>query len=169
MKYIFIFFFLISFHASSTENIRFIDQNIILNNSLAGKSIVNEINKIFDKKNKDFISEQENLEVKKKNTLSKKNILNEDEYKKIINDLNKEISLFQDKKQNFLKDLQNKQNQAQIKLLEELNQILADYSKKNEISLILKKENLIIARSNLDITNEILKIIDSKLKKINLK
>ena len=53
-------------------------------------------------------------------------------------------------------------------LLKELNPILADFSKKNNISIILRKKDLIIARSDLEITNQIIELVNSKVKKIKL-
>jgi len=52
--------------------------------------------------------------------------------------------------------------------LKELNPILADFSKKNNISIILRKKDLIIARSDLEITNQIIELVNSKVKKIKL-
>ena len=57
---------------------------------------------------------------------------------------------------------------ATSKLLKEITPILADYSKKNKISIILKKKDILLGRTDLDITNEIIDIVNSKVKKINL-
>ena len=57
---------------------------------------------------------------------------------------------------------------ATSKLLKEITPILADYSKKNKISIILKKKDILLGRTDLEITNEIIDIVNSKVKKINL-
>ena len=46
---------------------------------------------------------------------------------------------------------------------------LIKYSDENEISLILKKKDLIIGKSNLDITGEIIKLINDQIKEIEIK
>ena len=54
------------------------------------------------------------------------------------------------------------------KLITEINPILANYSNENSISLIIQKKNIIIGKKELDITDEVIKLLDKKIKKINL-
>ena len=93
--------------------------------------------------------------------------MNENELKKKISDLNIKIKEYQ----NFTRDSQKKIKQIQVKnsgiILENLKPILSEYSKKNSISLILQKKDLIIGKNELDITKEIIKTLDTKIKKIN--
>ena len=49
-----------------------------------------------------------------------------------------------------------------------LQEILAEYASKNSITFILKKSNIIIGKSELDITKEIMNTINKKIKTINL-
>ena len=46
--------------------------------------------------------------------------------------------------------------------------ILSEFSDKNSISLIIDKKNIIIGKSLLDITDDILKIVNEKIGKIQL-
>ena len=45
-----------------------------------------------------------------------------------------------------------------------LNKILTEYMESNSIDLILDKKNIIVSTSGRDISNEILLIVDKKLK-----
>ena len=45
---------------------------------------------------------------------------------------------------------------------------MSEYSEKNSISIIIDKKNVIIGKTTLDITDDILKIVDEKIGKINL-
>ena len=54
------------------------------------------------------------------------------------------------------------------KLLKLLKPILSEYSEKNNISLVLQKKNVIIGKNNLNITDDIIKIIDDKVQKIDI-
>ena len=47
--------------------------------------------------------------------------------------------------------------------------ILAEYSTKNNISLIVDKKSIVIGKTELDITKNILDLLNSKIKKIELK
>ncbi|MDC3308549.1 OmpH family outer membrane protein, partial [Candidatus Pelagibacter sp.] len=54
-------------------------------------------------------------------------------------------------------------------LLKLINPILTKYSNKNKISIILQKKNLIIGKSELDITDEIIKIINDEITDFKIK
>ena len=55
------------------------------------------------------------------------------------------------------------------KLLKLINPILAKYSTNNEISIILQKKDLIIGKTELDITDEIIKVINNEVKEFKIK
>ena len=50
-----------------------------------------------------------------------------------------------------------------------INPILTKFSDDNKISLILKKKDIIIGKSNLDITDKIIELVDKNIKKIKIK
>ena len=60
-------------------------------------------------------------------------------------------------------------NNAQISLINTLTTILSEYAEKNSISYIIPKKSIIIGQSELNLTNIILDILDSKIKNIKLK
>ena len=49
-----------------------------------------------------------------------------------------------------------------------INPILAEYTASNDISIILDKQNIVIGKTELDITNIILDKLNKKLPKISL-
>ncbi len=57
---------------------------------------------------------------------------------------------------------------ATNKFFEKLNPILTNFSKKNNISIILRRKDIVIAKTDLDITDKIIVLIDSNIKKIDL-
>ena len=63
--------------------------------------------------------------------------------------------------------MENKKK-AKDELLKNLNPIIKDYMIKNKIRLIMNKKALVLADENLDITQDIIKILNSKLKVIKL-
>ena len=66
-------------------------------------------------------------------------------------------------------ELTNLQLKARKEFFNSLRPILEDYAKENSIDIILKKENVLIGKTNLDISNDILEIFDKKVKKISIK
>ena len=53
-------------------------------------------------------------------------------------------------------------------ILKTLSPILTEYSKNNNISIIMDKKNIIVGKTELNITKEILILLDDKIKKIKL-
>ena len=49
--------------------------------------------------------------------------------------------------------------------LKQINPLIEDYVKKNSIEMVINKNNLFIASKKLDISNDIIQIIDDKLGK----
>ena len=156
---------LIPFPALS--EIVYIDINFILNNSKIGKSL----NQYLKKINNENLIKYKDLEKaiinKEKELIATKNIIDETEYKKKITILSKEVQKFRLDK----KTTNDKLNKIKIentnKILGILNPIITDYVNKNAITLVIDKKNIIIGKTNLDITKKILELLNNENKKIN--
>ncbi len=46
---------------------------------------------------------------------------------------------------------------------------MTEYSKKNSISLVITKQSIIIGKTELDVTNDILELLNKKITKLELK
>jgi outer membrane protein len=100
--------------------------------------------------------------------LSQKNILSEVDYSIKVNLIKNKIDQYKKNRQEKINLVTKKRIDATQKLLIELNPILLDYSKENGISIILQKKNIVLARTDLDITDKIIEIANTKIKKIDL-
>ena len=78
--------------------------------------------------------------------------------------MKKEINDFQKKK----KLLNEKFNKIKVEktneMVQSLNEILSKYAENNDISLVIQKKFIVIAKTGLDITNDILKIFNKENK-----
>ena len=81
--------------------------------------------------------------------------------------LRKKVDTYNKEKKNFFDELNKKKVNYTKIILKELNVIISEYVKKNDISIVLSKKNIVVAKKNLDITNDILLLIDEKMKKID--
>ena len=52
------------------------------------------------------------------------------------------------------------------KMVSEINKILTQYASDNSISLVIQKKHIIIGKSDLDITDKILKEFNNKIKSV---
>jgi Skp family chaperone for outer membrane proteins len=166
------FFIVLIFHQNLTmanQSILYIDMNYLLNNSLAGKSIVSQLKNINETNLKNFKKIEEGLKSEESKLISQQKILEKDEYLNQLNDLKKKVSNYKLERSNIINNTLKKKESAQKKLLNELDPILKDYAKKNSVLYIMRKKNIIIGNTELDITQIILKSLDSNIKKINIK
>ena len=54
------------------------------------------------------------------------------------------------------------------KIVKNLSPIIADFSKENNISIVMDKKNIIVGKTELNITKKILTLLDNKIKKIKI-
>ena len=78
----------------------------------------------------------------------------------------KKIENFQKKKTRSIDQLNKERVETIQILLEKIKPILAKYAEEKKINLVLQKQNVVIGKSDLDITQQILKIVNEKIKKI---
>ena len=170
--YKYLFFIVLIFHSNLTianQSILYIDMNYLLNNSLAGKSIVTQLKNLNEKNLKKFKKIEEGLKLEEDKLTSQQKILEREEYSKQLNNFRKKVSNYQAERRNNNDNVLKKRSIAQKKLLNAINPILKDYSKKNSVLYIIPKKNIIIGNTELDITQIILKSLDNSIKKINIK
>ena len=165
----FIFYLsLISFFTTllNAEQIVYINIEKIMKESKAGKQIIEKITKSNEANINKFKKIEENLKSQEKDLLAKKNVISEDEFKSKLENLKKEIGEYRAKRQNIIQDSTQRRIQASAHFSNQIKPILGDYAAKNNISIIVQKKNIIMGKKELDITADILKIVDEKIKKI---
>lgn len=172
MKKIFliIFFSLIQINfVSAVSEISFIDMDKLLSTSKPGQSILKQLKEINNKNLKDFQNQETTLKESEKKLISQKNIISVEDFDAKLNKLRIEFSKYNKNKTKKLNELKQLRIDNTNKFLEQLNPILINYSKKNSISLILQKKNLIIGKSELDITDEVLKEVNRDMSEFKIK
>tara|TARA_B100000965_G_scaffold327117_1_gene289806 strand:+ start:2344 stop:2868 length:525 start_codon:yes stop_codon:yes gene_type:complete len=163
---ILIFFFILQSTNLFAEKIVYLNIEKIMKESKAGKSIINEINETNKKNLKKFKKIEEELKNDEQDLIAKKNILNEEEFKKKFNLLKKKIDDYKSLRQGSIQDITIKRRNASAEFFKKINPILGKYASDNDISFILQKKNIIMGKTELDITDDILKIVDNEVSKI---
>ena len=162
-------FIIFSTQLSLTDTVYVLDVSKVLNTSKAGKEAQEFLKKKIESDNKKFQSLEKKLLDKEKNIISKKNVLSNDEYKKQIESLRKEVSKLQSDKKNSLNYIARARAKARSDLIKALNPILQEYMKSNNIRTVIDKKNVILADTKLEITSPIISELNKKLKSLNLK
>ena len=167
-----IIFFLLIFLkllvGTAQSQIVYINMEKLFNESMVGISLNKQILKINNLNNENTKKLESEIKSEDENINSQKNILNEEELKKKIANLNNKIKEYQ----NLIKKNKDSLNKKKIEgtnvILNTLKPILSEYSKKNSISMVLQKQNVIIGKKELDITKDIILILNQKIKKIDI-
>ena len=80
-----------------------------------------------------------------------------------------EVGKLRKDRQDSLANIANLRGKAKTELLKNLNPIIADYMKENKILLVLDKKGILLGDTGLDITSDIIKILNKELKSLNIK
>tara|TARA_B100000035_G_scaffold309869_1_gene316726 strand:+ start:291 stop:815 length:525 start_codon:yes stop_codon:yes gene_type:complete len=163
---IFIIFFILTINAYSNDKIVYVNMDSLINDSKAGISINNQMKKILDKNNSDYQILEKKLREEEKDLLNKKNVLDPDKYNTEVNIFKNKINKLKIERNKEIEDIQKRNIKAKNELVNIVTKILAKYSADNEIELVLRKESIVLGKKNIDITNEVLTLLDKEIKKI---
>ena len=164
ITFVLIIFFTTFSISQGNDQIAYLDLDNVVSNTKAGKLIINELKK--SKKTTLSKFEKKEKELKKiENDINKqKNILSEDELKKKITNFRKEISIFQNDKQKVINEFNQKKIDEFNKFFKKITPLIENYAKEKKIDIVLDRKNIFLASKKKDITQEIIKIIDSNIK-----
>jgi Skp family chaperone for outer membrane proteins len=173
MKYfllsIFSLFLLFANTVNSEQNIAFIDMDRVISKSNSGSSILNQLNDINNKNLIFLKKEEKKFKEKEAKLISQKNIISETDFKTKVNTLKVEIDKYNQNRNKIIKEFKKLKVDNTNKLLKLINPILIKFSNEKKISILLQKKDLIIGKTELDITEEVIKIINTEVKEFKIK
>jgi outer membrane protein len=150
------------------EKLAYIDMDFILSESNASKSLYNQLKKIETTQYEDLKKKEKILKDNENKILNSKNILSKEEYVKKVNMFKKDLSNYQNKKKKVIRNFNIKQNNEIMRFIKLISPLINEYMDKNSISILIEKKNIFIAKSNYDITKNILEIINNEIKEFKI-
>jgi outer membrane protein len=171
-KYILILFFItlsITNFSIVRANIVFVDLDKIVSISKAGKSIINQLEVLNKATIDDFKKTEKKLKDKEIKLIAQKNILSSSEYENNVRSLKTEINTYSKERKVIIKKINKLKLESTNKLLQQVNKVLIKYSEENSISVILQKKYIITGKSDLDISDDILKLVNKNIKEFKIK
>ena len=166
---LFLVFLIFSNPVTSEQKIVFVDMDKLLSVSKPGSSIFNQLKDITNKNLNFLKKEEKKFKEKEKKLLAQKNIISNTDFKNKVDELKSEINNYNQNRNQMIEKFNKLKIENTNNLLKLINPILVKFSNENEISVILQKKNLIIGKTELDITDEIIKIINNEVKKFKIK
>ena len=164
-KYIFFFYLMLLTFANSEQKIAYIDMKEILNKSSAGVNITKEIEDKIKAENKKYNLIEEQLKKEEKDLSQKKNILSKEEFDKKLTSLKKKVDKYNKDKNNSINSLNQLKIEKTTSLISKINPIIANYAADKNISIIIRKDSMIMGKTELDISSDIIKLINKNIKK----
>ena len=146
----------------------YLDFKYIIDQSVAGKKTNQALKNELDQGVKKLKTKEQQLQKEEKEIIQQKKLLSPEEYKKKISLLREKVTSLQKERNKVIQSISTKRNNARKKLLNELNPIVKSYMMEKNIKLILDKKSVLLGDEKLDITKDILEILNKKLKSINL-
>ena len=173
MKYIvkiFVITFLVfGINNSFAENkIVYVDMNRILTESKVGILVEEELTKIHKGNLDQFKKVEDALKKEEIDLISKRNIMNIDEFNNKINALREKSQEYQKTRREKFEVISNKRNKATEEVMTALQPILAEYAEKEGIALIVEKKSVVVGKNEFDVSIDIIDELDKKLPSIKL-
>ena len=155
--------------AFSEQKIAFIDMDKVISTSKSGSSILKQLTDLNNKNSKFLKDEKKKFQEKETKLIAQKNILSETDFKNKLNELKSEIKNYNQNRNKLLADFNKLKIDNTNSLLRLINPILIKFSNDKEIAIILQKKDLVVAKTQLDITDEVIKIVNSEVKEFKIK
>ena len=169
IKFFIILIFLLFYNSLlfAENKILFIDIDFIFLNSTAGKKINDKVKAEAKKISNEMTNYQKELDGDKDKLISQKNVLSQEELQKKSISLEEKAKKYNEIISTKNNELSKFKNDANIKFYQELTKIVQEYAKDNSIEMIVKKQNIIIGKTSLDATQDVLNIFNKKIKNLN--
>ena len=167
-KFLLIFVLFFFQNNAFSKNIVYLDIQYIIDNSDLGIFYKSKINKLVEN-NKESLKIKENeINLKEKEIKNQKNLLSKEEIEKKIVSLNNLVKNYQIERNKKNKLVNDEKKIYTSEILKLLNPLLTNYVEKNKITLVVDKKNILIGIKSLDVTSDILQILNDETKKNNL-
>ena len=144
----------------------FLDFKFILNQSNAGKKAQKFLQNKLEKGVENLKQKEKKLQEDEKKLIQQKKLISADEYKKKVTELRKQVSSLQKERNNLLESVAKQRSKARNELLKNLNPIISEYMKEKNIRRVIDKKSLLLADEKLNITKDIMDLLNKKLKSI---
>ena len=157
-----IIFFLNSFNYFA-DNTYFIDFNKVLNSSKPGSEAQKKLQAKLKSESEKFQKIETDIKKEESDIISQKKILSPEQYQEKIESLRKKVADLQLNKQTSFDSVAKSRNESRETLLKAINPIIQKYMENNNIRVIVDKNSVILGDVKLEITDQIIAIVDKEV------
>ena len=116
----------------------------------------------------EFAEKETQLLAKEKELKAKESLITEDAYQEEVRAFQRDVTAIQQDIQNKRQSLDRALQEAQDKIRSLATTIIAEYASEYKINLVVKEELLLVFRNQLNITDDILQILNERTKDAQL-
>ena len=153
----------------ANDKVAYLDIDFILTNTIAGKTLLTNLQKQEEVKINQFRTNDEKFKDNEKKILSKKNIVSDDELNKEMRELQINFKKYNKNKKIEIENLKKKRSENIINFINLINPIIEKYMTDSSIYMLIDKKNVFIANKDYDITNNLIELINNQIKNIEIK
>ena len=168
-KFIFILYLLFSTENVYGQNIAYANIDSVIKNSNVGKKIISYFSNKNNELIKDFKNKEKIFKEKEQSLKSQKNILDNNEYIKKVDEIKKEVNSFNIEHKKKINQIKTKNDEVLKALMDEINKILKEFAETNNIDIIFSSNQMLIGKSKLDVSNDLLNIVNKQITNFKIK
>ena len=146
----------------------YLDFKYILNQSEAGKKAQTYLKNKLENGVKALKKKEKAVQDEETKIIKQKKVISAEEYKKKVTELRKKVESLQKERNSLLAKVSEQRSKARTELLKNLNPIIKEYMKEKNVRMVLDKKSMLLADESLDITKDIIKRLNDKIKSIKL-
>ena len=160
-------FFGISISFADTKVV-YVDMNRILTESKVGLYVEKHLTDIHKGNLDKFKKSEESLKKDEIDLISKRNIMNTDDFNKKLNELRDKAADYQNQRREKFDKINEKRNKATVEVMKTLEPILSSYAEQNQIAFIIEQKSIVVGKNDFDVTKDIIEELDKKLPSIKI-
>ena len=149
-------------------SIGIIDINKVLTESKAAKDATKQIEKIQMKSEEDSKKEDEQIIQEREKLIEQQSVMAPEAFEVKVADFEKKVQAYQIERQEKLRKLDQMVQEARASILDEVKPIINDYANELGITVILEKNAVIMSADDMDMTDQVIKILNKSLPKIKV-
>ena len=173
LNFILLIFFLLSGNIFADQypntSIGIIDLNKVLTESKAAIDATKQIEIIQKKSEEESKKEDELIFKEREKLIEQQSVMAPEAFEVKVADFEKKVQSYQTKRQEKLRKLDQMVQIARANILEEVKPIISDYANELGITVILEKNTVILSEDSMDMTEQVIKILNKNLPKIKVK
>ena len=167
-KFVIFFFFYLFANVNADDKIVYLDIQYIIDNSILGIHYKSLIKNIESDNKTQILIKQKQIKEKEQQLKNQKKLIKEEEFNLKIVELNKLVKKYNEENRNLKKILINEKQKYTTKMLKIINPIITSYVEDKNINLVIEKKNVLVGIKTLDITKNILDLVNEETNKKKL-